>query len=159
LQDTGGTCPFSLVVPLTGREVVPPCDECDFADVSDACAEAINSYCEVAVIFGEEACLGYLEYTLGSNCIFGGNFLPLSIPDTEAALEQGIQQGRDGNGIIYVFASGNTYGQGGDASQQWYLQNNRYTISVGAVGQDGLHAPYSTSGELGLNRRNETSLH
>lgn len=63
----------------------------------------------------------------------------------QAALTQGVQQGRNGNGIIYVFASGNENDIYEDVNMEGWL-NSRFTIVVGAVGKDGTHASYSTTG-------------
>ncbi|KAL3908746.1 MAG: hypothetical protein SGILL_008366 [Bacillariaceae sp.] len=142
LQD--GTCPFTVSDPNYG----PVCDVCDFNNITDICAESINLHCAV---WGprdddeEAACRDFLEYVLGGKCFFGGDDA-----DAEAALKNGVEAGRGGKGIIYVFASGNENREGEDASQQWYIQNVRYTISVAAVGQDGKHAYYSTPGEQEL---------
>jgi hypothetical protein len=69
------------------------------------------------------------------------------------ALVTGIEDGRDGRGVIYVFAAGDTDDSSSSMSfrkdvvdfysmyEPWY--NTRYTISVGAVGKNGLHAYYS----------------
>ena len=56
-----------------------------------------------------------------------------------------MTQGRGGKGVIYVFASGNDFNKGQDVNMMGFT-NNRYTITVGAVGRDGMHADYSTGG-------------
>lgn len=74
--------------------------------------------------------------------------------DELPALVRGIEKGRDGRGVIYVFAAGDGDGYATSMIQirndlevfdsmcaPWY--NTRYTISVGAVGKNGLHAYYS----------------
>jgi subtilisin family serine protease len=81
-----------------------------------------------------------LYFTTGGKCLFQN----LNPPD-DALIEQAVLEGRNGKGIVFVFAAGNGYYLGDDTSQDNY-QNTRYTISVGAVGQDGKHAPYSTPG-------------
>lgn len=90
-------------------------------------------------------------------------------------LERGITEGRNGKGIIYVFAAGNEYDSGETInmevsslvdchtipparvslmhsscfnSQGWL--NTRYTITVGAVDQVGVHSSYSTTGASAL---------
>jgi subtilisin-like proprotein convertase family protein len=68
--------------------------------------------------------------------------LPLSAVE---ALANGVKNGRDGKGIVYVFASGNDFFEGDDVNMSKWT-NSRYTITVGAVGKDGLHTDYSTPG-------------
>lgn len=55
-------------------------------------------------------------------------------------------EGRNGKGIIYVFASGNENRVGDDTNFQGYGSNTRMTIPVGAVGKDGKFSSYSTTG-------------
>lgn len=134
-------CPFVYQNPL----LISPCDVCEFpldADVSGQCAFTINFHCGNFFRFDERACFEHLEYHLGGKCYFDG-----MNPQLLDAFTEGIKEGRDGKGVIYVFSSGNDFQEGGDASQNFYVQNNRFTISVGAVGQDGLRAPYSTPGK------------
>jgi len=63
----------------------------------------------------------------------------------QEAFIQGVTQGRDGKGIVYFFAPSNGYKAGNDVNFEGYA-NSRFTISVGAVGKDGIHASYSTTG-------------
>jgi subtilisin family serine protease len=86
-------------------------------------------------------CLEHLDLILGGNCDF------LSLDDgSRQALTKGVVEGREGKGVIYVFASGNSQGQGADTNFEGLGTNSRMTISVGAVGKDGLVAVYSTPG-------------
>lgn len=62
-----------------------------------------------------------------------------------SALQQGIQQGRQGKGIIYVWAGGNGK-QSKDRTDYDSLANNRYTIAVAASGADGSASWYSEEG-------------
>lgn len=65
-------------------------------------------------------------------------------PLTEAALANGIQNGRGGRGSIYVWAAGN----GGDidsVNADGYA-NSRYTIAVGATTNQGVRSYYSEHG-------------
>jgi hypothetical protein len=48
--------------------------------------------------------------------------------DDLAAFTLGIANGRNGNGIIYLWASGNTYDAGDDTNFQRYHKNTRLTI-------------------------------
>ena len=134
-RDLQGECPFQT------SSSNPPCSVCDFASepLSDACTTAIIEYCYDPFIYERDAaCQQYLD--LFTTCYFRR----LS-NDMQAALSLGITQGRNGKGIVYVFASGNSNidGSNGDFTPTC---NSRYTISVGAVGKDGLHAMYSTPG-------------
>jgi hypothetical protein len=61
------------------------------------------------------------------------------------ALSEGVVRGRDGKGVVYVFASGNELASGDDVNFGG-LTNSRLTITVGGVGKDGLRASYSTPG-------------
>jgi kexin len=68
----------------------------------------------------------------------------------KTALEEGVKYGRDGKGIIYVFSAGNGYferdGLPTDNVNYSGLVNNRYTIPVCAVDENGKRAPYSETG-------------
>jgi kexin len=64
---------------------------------------------------------------------------------TQAALDFGINEGRDGKGIVYVFAAGNEYAFGDDVNNEGEL-NSRFTITVGAVRKKGMHASYPSIG-------------
>ncbi len=125
-----------------------PCDPetCDFANagttsLSADCENAIFRHCKANYRDDESACLDFLDVLLnGSSCNY--DKLPKSAID---ALAEGVTEGREGKGIIYVFSSGNTFYKGEDVNfSKW--PNSRYTITVGAVGKDGFHADYSTPG-------------
>lgn len=60
-----------------------------------------------------------------------------------------IEEGRDGKGVVFVFAAGNEYKTGETINMEGLL-NTRYTISVGAVGKDRIHASYSSTGSGAL---------
>ena len=66
------------------------------------------------------------------------------------SLEKGVKKGRNGKGAIYVFAAGNGSAYDlllpTDNVNYSGLVNNRYTIPVGAVGEDKNRAPYSEIG-------------
>jgi len=73
-------------------------------------------------------------------------------PLTLTALQNGSRNGRGGRGSIYVFAAGNN-GQpsllnplGADNVNYNGYANSRYTIAVGAIDHNGVHAPYSEPG-------------
>lgn len=61
------------------------------------------------------------------------------------ALKNGIDNGRNGKGTIFTFASGNEFDKFEDVNFMGYT-NSRFTISVGAVSKSGLHTDYSTAG-------------
>lgn len=121
------------------------CDDCRNVDWSDpspnaACELAIAEYCRSALNSQESpsACFGYLD--LFTSCDYNG----LSAAE-QAAFQRGAREGRDGKGIVYIFASGNEHHAGADVNFEGVL-TSRYTLSVGAVGKDGLHGSYSTGG-------------
>jgi subtilisin-like proprotein convertase family protein len=84
--------------------------------------------------------LDFLPFYLNGNC----DYEVLSLSERKA-FSDGVSLGRQGKGIIYVFSSGNEFGQGEERSFQSQGQT-RFVISVGAVGQDRLHTTYSTPG-------------
>lgn len=131
-------CPFKA----TGPNRDGPCDICDFESqyLSFECEESIVKHCKYLYEQDISACLDFLDVLLGGLCVYDA--LPEPALD---ALKTGILEGRDGKGIIYVFASGNDFDIGDDVNFGG-LTNSRFTISVGAVGKDSLHASYSTPG-------------
>ncbi|MGK7900235.1 MAG: Ig-like domain-containing protein [Hormoscilla sp.] len=67
------------------------------------------------------------------------------------ALQTGVDSGRGGRGNIYVFSAGNNresrIGKSGDDNVNYNgYANSRYTIAVGAINHNGVHAPYSEPG-------------
>ncbi|MBN4046544.1 S8 family serine peptidase, partial [bacterium AH-315-P15] len=62
-----------------------------------------------------------------------------------AALENLVENGRDGLGTIVFFSSGNSGDQGQDANYH-NLLNSRYTIAVGAIDRTGVITDFSTPG-------------
>lgn len=119
-----------------------PCSLCDFSNpdaLSETCINAIASYCQFRRIYEiEPSCVKYLEHF--AECNFFG--LP---DDFQSELVRGIQEGRGGKGLLFVFSSGNKYSSGADVNFNG-VQNSRFVITVGAVGKQGLHASYSTPG-------------
>jgi Ca2+-binding RTX toxin-like protein/subtilisin-like proprotein convertase family protein len=61
------------------------------------------------------------------------------------AIRDGITEGRDGKGTVFVFSAGNGAGMG-DSSNYHNFQNAREVIAVGAVGADGRAASFSSPG-------------
>jgi subtilisin family serine protease len=142
------TCPFQFSEGALG---VFPCSVCTFdgsatstsslLNTSSVCGSAIVDHCTNYYEKDVPACLEYLELFLpGGRCDYSEL--------TQVALDAmttGILQGRDGKGIIYIFSSGNSFQSGDDTNLKGYT-NNRFAITVGAVGKDGIHASYSTPG-------------
>ena len=64
---------------------------------------------------------------------------------TVRSLQYAVTHGRSGKGIVYVFASGNSHGDGADVNQDGKTIT-RFIISVGSVGRLGKHSSYSTAG-------------
>jgi len=69
-------------------------------------------------------------------------------PLVGAALESGVNEGRDGLGNVFVWAAGNGGNNGGVPDRSDYDQyaSSRYTIAVGAVTQTGAKASFSEAG-------------
>ncbi len=66
-------------------------------------------------------------------------------PLTEAALLNGVTNGRGGLGTIYAWAAGNGRQSNDNVNYDGYA-NSRYTIAVGATGEDGTFSYYSEEG-------------
>ncbi len=65
------------------------------------------------------------------------------------AMLNGVQNGRDGLGSIYVFASGNGAQNDDNCNFDGYT-NSIYSITVGAIDRKGLHPYYSEKCSAGL---------
>jgi hypothetical protein len=150
LQDR---CPFSAI-PYEGYPYFP-CDVCNITNITDSdpdelgddCLTAIQLHCEWYPKLERGACLEFLDLILyrrdqysGGECHFG-----VLNEDTIDAITKGITEGRDGKGIIYVFAAGNEYHLGDDTNFQGLGANTRFTIAVAATGKQAV-ASYSTPG-------------
>jgi subtilisin-like proprotein convertase family protein len=69
-----------------------------------------------------------------------------ALPDsTRAVLANGVANGRGGLGSVYVWAAGNGRAASDNVNYDGYA-NSRYAIAVGAVGDNGVVAPYSEPG-------------
>jgi hypothetical protein len=132
-------CPFSFEDGTNAS----PCAVCDFsaATPSPACESAIVFHCQYYYEQDVAGCLQFLELFLPE----GGCDYPYLSTVAADSLAQGILDGRSGKGIIYVFASGNSFQLGEDTNLKGFT-NSRFIITVGAVGKDGIHTSYSTSG-------------
>lgn len=60
------------------------------------------------------------------------------------AIVNGVQQGRNGKGSIFVFAAGNGAANGDNCNFDGYT-NSIYSVTVGAIDRAGNHPPYSES--------------
>jgi len=87
--------------------------------------------------------LANLNTDISSNSWGGGsNYFLFSDPYSNKGIEEGIKNGRDKKGIIYVFAGGN---EEANANFQDILTTG-WTIPVAAVNDDYTHAYYSNYG-------------
>ena len=136
-----GNCPFKFVPDPEKTTAVSPCAVCPtFSPPSEECSNSIRSHCKAYYREDELGCLDFLTVILGGNCLYE------ALTEYERdALTTGITQGRQGKGIVYVFASGNAFNKGDTTNFQSYT-NSRLVISVGAVAKDRTHASYSTPG-------------
>jgi subtilisin-like proprotein convertase family protein len=103
-----------------------------------ACEAIVAAYCKAEFENDVQACTSFLD--LFVQCEYGSQ--PMQ---EHLAFLEGITNGRNGKGIIYVFAAGNSYTLGADVNFDGRL-TNRYIISVAAIGKDGRHSSYSSSG-------------
>lgn len=95
------------------------------------------------------------NYAMQTNDVYTNSWGPANTgyfmngpgPLAKDALINGVNNGRGGNGNIYVFAAGNSAEFLGHANANGYA-NSRYTIAVGATDYNGERSPYS---ELGTN--------
>lgn len=61
---------------------------------------------------------------------------------TQAAFENAVKTGRNGKGLVYIWAAGNGRGSNDDCNYDGYA-NHRMTIPVGAIVNGGGPAWYS----------------
>ena len=107
--------------------------------VSHACHEAIADHCERYFESDEDACRRF-DY-LYASC----DGVQINTWQSFRALKRGAAEGRGGKGVIYVWATGNGYKHAGYYQQLEYI-NNRFAITVGAVGRDLRKSSYSEGG-------------
>jgi Subtilase family/Proprotein convertase P-domain len=136
------SCPFltnfsSSPCAVCGNSLATAGD--DFSQLSPDCRIAISEYCRDRFALDIEACSIYLP--LYAECFYSSVLAPEELD----ALEMGIQQGRDGKGVIFVMSAGNERATGESTNGQKYVAS-RYTISVGAVDKNEQHASYSSIG-------------
>jgi hypothetical protein len=124
-NNNNNTCPFAYRSSFTN-----PCTVCEFGDDDDSfatttkstkCQTTIVQHCRFHYEKDVAACLQFLDWLLpDGQC----DYNVLSRPSQDA-LAKGILQGRDGKGIIFVFASGNSFAFGDDTNFKGYT-NSRY---------------------------------
>lgn len=93
-----------------------------------------------------------MMYGLNVNDIYSCSWGPsdngksMDAPDkiVKAAMLKGIQDGRNGKGALYVFASGNGAHREDSCNFDGYT-NSIYSLTVSAIDYKGLHPPYSES--------------
>jgi subtilisin family serine protease len=121
LQPKDNPCPFTYSDTTNTNN---PCTVCDFdsAPKSAKCQNAIVRHCRLNYEKDVSACLQFLDLILPGDGECEYNTLS---PPEQKALAKGIMEGRDGKGIIYIFASGNSYYYGDDTNFKGYT-NSRY---------------------------------
>ena len=136
-------CPFAAGRPWSERSAADVCATCAGEDWNGAfgaaCHTAIAEHCEYHFADDEDACRAFDHlYTSCAGYQIG------DLPEFDA-LEAGASEGRGGRGVVYVWATGNGYRYAG-AYQQLEHLNNRFAITVGAVGRSLRKASYSEGG-------------
>ncbi len=130
------------------------------------CGQGNNTECGIGVAFksnnagirllgnnfSDAKCAESLIYGLDQMDIYSNSWGPSDdgatierYPLALAAIERGIQQGRNGKGVIYVWAAGNGY-QRGDGANFDELANSPYSICVAASDWNGIVSSYSEPG-------------
>lgn len=133
-----GGCPFQIANDDGSQS---PCDFCNFTDdLSFLCQNAIVSHCRDFFEEDNDACIEFLDLIIGGQCEYN-----VISEDTLDEITLGIQKGRGGKGILFVFASGNQF-VFGDTTNMQPFTNSRYVITCGGVRKDGKHASYSVGG-------------
>ena len=115
-------CPFSKENEYSPCTSKSPCTEADWSGstLSSECEKYVGVYCSLLYENDVQACMAYLD--LYVECEYFGQ-------DNQQveAFVTGVTEGRNGKGIIYIYASGNSYAFGSDLSQDGSL-NSRFTI-------------------------------
>jgi subtilisin-like proprotein convertase family protein len=81
----------------------------------------------------------------GYNTAFQDSFKKFGYSQAGQALEDGVSQGRDGLGTVFVFSAGNERSSGQDVNYHNF-QNSPYTIAVAATTSSGSVASFSNPG-------------
>jgi hypothetical protein len=117
-------CPFKV---QDDRPEHDPCQVCsDFSGVgydntdgmSSTCIEAIVKHCNRYYVEEKDACSGFLDIIIGGECSYTGLSTVAS-----AGIVKGVTEGRGGLGVIYIFASGNSYFEGDDTNLKGYTNS------------------------------------
>jgi subtilisin family serine protease len=142
LQDE---CPF----PDEDGQFYFPCVDCSPEELAlitapnEQCVDTINRFCSSYYVGYEYLCQEYIDIYV-PQCYY-----TMLNDGQKGALETAIQEGRTGKGVIFTFAAGNDNLDGQDVNMEGFM-HSRYTISVAAVGRNGIHASYSTPGAPNL---------
>jgi hypothetical protein len=115
-----------------------------FSDLSSTCRFAIIDHCDQNYENDVIGCVEYFDmFKKDGHC----DYSTLNA-DNLAAFTLGINNGRNGNGIIYLlWASGNTYEDAGeDTNFQSYNKNTWLTIDIWVMGRDEWHSLFPTVG-------------
>mmetsp|Transcript_29477 Transcript_29477/g.33081 ORF Transcript_29477/g.33081 Transcript_29477/m.33081 type:complete len:892 (-) Transcript_29477:118-2793(-) len=152
-------CPF--VYKPFDTYLLSPCDNCEMflnhqdidheleVDVlGDTCLESIKNHCDIYYVKERNACMEYIDEILEAKYPFTDGECRFKTLTTAArnTFTKGVTEGRNGKGIIYIFAAGNENRVGDDTNFQGYGANTRMTIPVASVGKSGSYSGYSTSG-------------
>lgn len=81
----------------------------------------------------------------GYSTAFQDSFKKFGYSQAGQALEDGVAEGRDGLGTVFVFSAGNERGAGQDVNYHNF-QNSPYTIAVAATTSSGKYASFSNPG-------------
>lgn len=125
------------------------------ARISDTCATSVRAYCSRNFRRDEALCTDWIDVINNRNiCRFKNNVGE----DNNYSLEKGAKEGRFGFGVTFIFAAGDSYGNGDNVNFQAYPKS-RFVMTVGAVKMKEIstgdeeksplkpiHATYSTSG-------------
>ena len=132
-------CPF-LSTMSTSPCIATDCASVDWGNPSPSvlCETAITLHCVTSFESDVQACTNFLD--LFVKC----NFNSVSMTQ-QNALIKGVTEGRNGKGIVFIFAGGNDFDAGADVNFAGY-QNSRFAITVGAADKSGKHSSYSNGG-------------
>ena len=123
LQTSSPGCPFLTTTENSPCGSASACATVDdWESLSTDCEQEIVHYCKIDFEVDHDACLSFLD--LFVDCEYN-----VQSVDEEAAMLQGISNGRGGLGLIYVYAAGNEYSIGEDVNFEGSL-NSRYTIRL-----------------------------
>mgnify|MGYP001355967612 FL=1 len=113
--DASSSCPFDC--PNVGSNWCPcaACDGDDWSsgDLSQGCENTVVDYCYYFFEDDTEPCLELDHYFV--QCGFGQ--LSSTAHDV---LEDGVKNGRDGKGMVLIFAAGNEFRKGDDVNYEGY---------------------------------------